>query len=331
MAEGGEVSHFCDRKQSHEVGCEYFADGGTMEEPLHVDPTHSIAAYLAHEGLHGLLKLHENVTEDSLDRYNKSVKHGHRHIEKKIEHLFEGKPFENEDHTRSKKHLHDWIEKGGITHDLQSELHGHEPEEFAEGGEVKKKSKVLHEHPVAHAYPEQNMLLQMAKGRASHYLNDLKPQKDAPKLTFDRKADDRAQIKSYQKALHIAAHPLSVLEEVQKGTLEPEHMYHLKNLHPEVHDAVHRKTTEKIIEHQLAGKKPSYKVRQGLGLMMGAPMSSEMTPQHMQSIQSVFHGKQSQEQPPTKNKKGTSALTKVDDAYLTNEQAREVRQQRQKT
>lgn len=30
MAEGGEVTHYCDAKQPHKVGCEYFADGGQV-------------------------------------------------------------------------------------------------------------------------------------------------------------------------------------------------------------------------------------------------------------------------------------------------------------
>ncbi len=330
MASGGSVESFCSKDQKHETGCEYFADGGTVEAPLHVNSHHSIASYLASEGLHGLLKMEHS--DDALDKYNASVKRGGGHFDKHIEHLFKGGVIEPRDHSKSKKHIHDWIHKGGITHDLQEELYSG-PENFAEGGDVKpKKSKILHDHPVSHAYPEQNVMLQAAKGRMSNYLNSLKPQENAPKLTFDRKPDDRLQKKSYEKALQIAAHPLNVLEKIQKGNLTPEDVSHLKNLHPEVDEVLQQKLTERIVKDQLSGKKPSYKVRQGMSLLLGAPLSSEMTPENLQAIQSTFKSQTASQQPGapvTANKKNTSTLSKVSQRYLTQDDSLIARSQKQ--
>ncbi len=333
MAEGGEATHFCSKDQKHEPGCEYFADGGTLDAPLHQDPIHSVAAYFAHQGLHNLLKIGDEIDEDALDKYNHNVKKGHKHFDKKIEYVFAGKPFDIEDHSKSKEMIHKWMAKGGAINDLQEAMHDqNNPQGFAEGGEVKKKSsKLLHDHPVQHAYPEQNMLLQAAKGRMSNYLNTLKPQENQPKLSFDHKPDDTQQKKSYQRALHVAAHPLSILEKVQKGNLEPEDMVHLKNLHPEVDDLMQQKLTKKILEDQLANKKPSYKVRQSLSLLLGAPLGSEMTQPNLQAIQMTFQSKknQSEEQPPVKNKKGTSSLSKASQPYLTKNESLVARSQKQ--
>ncbi len=331
MAEGGEVGHFCIRKDKHDPKCEYFADGSTMEDPLHKDPHHSVASYLVNEGLHGLLKM--SHAEDALDKYNGSVLKGRKYFDKHIDHLFKGGVIEPEDHAKSKKHIHDWIEKGGATQDLQEEIYNqNSPESFAEGGEAKaKEPKAIHDHPVQHAYPEQNVMLQAAKGRMSNYLNGLKPQENAPRLAFDQKPDDKMQKKSYDKALHIAAHPLSVLKDVQRGNIEPETIKHLKNLHPEVDEVLQKKLTERIIKDQLEHKKPSYKVRQGLSLLLGAPLGSEMTQPNLMAVQATFQMKKpdQQDQAPTKNKKGTSSLSKASQPYLTKNESLVARSQKQ--
>lgn len=300
----------------------------------HVDPRSSIAAFLSHGGLHSLLKLSSKVLGDALDHYNHSVKKGHKAITVRVKKIIDGgDPEESLDHTKAKKDIHDWIEKGGITADIQDEIHKQQPQAFAHGGEAKKpEGGILHDHPIATAYPEQNMMLQAAKGRMSAYLNSVKPQKFAPQFAFDDAPDDTEQKKKYDRALEIAAHPLSVLDKVHKGTIEPEHVTHLKNLHPEVDDVLQKRLTEKIMESQLSGKKPPYQVRQGLSLLLGGHLSKELTPQSVQAAQSTFSNKQQQQpagQPVTKNKKSTSSLTKVDQAYLTGNQARAERQQKE--
>ncbi len=332
MADGGEVAAFCSKDQKHDPSCEYFADGGTMEDPLHKDPHHSVASYLVDQGLHGLLKM--SHSEDALEKYNGHVKKGHKHFDKHIEHLFKGGMIEDEDHSKSKKHIHEWIEKGGINQDLIDELHKQNAaQSFAEGGEANaKEPKAIHDHPVQHAYPEQNVMLQAAKGRMSNYLNSIKPQENAPRLAFDQKPDDKMQKKSYDKALHIAAHPLSILKDIQKGNIEPETIKHLKNLHPEVDNVLQKKLTERIVKDQLEHKKPSYKVRQGLSLLLGAPLGSEMTQPNLMAVQATFQMKkpdQQQDQAPVKNKKGTSSLSKASQPYLTKNDSLISRSQKQ--
>lgn len=289
-----------------------------------------VAAYLAHEGLHNLLKMNDG--EGALEKYYESVKKGHKRVDDKIEHLFNGGEIKPEDHSKAKKAIHEWMEKGGVTHDIQQAIYDHqEVKNYAEGGQVAaNKSALLHNHPIATEHPEQNLMLQASKGRMSDYLNSLRPQPNAPKLAFDPKPDDKKQKKAYQKALQLAAHPLGILEEVQKGTLEPIDIGMLKNLHPEVYEMMQKKVTERITKDQLENKRPSHKVRQGLSMLLGAPLSSEMTPGNMQAIQATFQAKKAaQQQQQGSNKKGTSALTKVDDAYLTPNNARVARQQKQ--
>jgi hypothetical protein len=297
------------------------------------DP-HDVAAYLAHQGLHGLLKMHE---KPDLEIYDHCVKKGHKCLDKGIESLFSGETLPEQDITKAKKTIQDWMSKGGITHDVQEEVYNKNssPQDMAEGGEIKKEASegVLHGHPIAQAYPEQNIALQTAKGRTSAYLNTLRPQEHIQRLAFDEEPDQTMQKKSYDRALNIAANPLSVLHKVKKGTLEPEHVQHLNGLYPEINDALQKKMTKRIVEAQLKGEKPNYTVRQGLSLLMGAPLSGELLPQNIQAAQAVFQPKPSsvpQEQSTSGTKKSKkSALTKSDQSFLTGNQALVERSQKQ--
>lgn len=56
-AEGGEASHFCSKLQSHEDGCQYFAQGGEAHPmPEQEDPRHAVDHAAVEHGLLGLLK-----------------------------------------------------------------------------------------------------------------------------------------------------------------------------------------------------------------------------------------------------------------------------------
>ena len=103
---------------------------------------------------------------------------------------------------------------------------------------------------------------------------------------------------------------------------------------PEVSQLLQRKATERISQAQMDGKKPSYKVRQGLSMLLGTPLSSELSPMNIQAAQAVFAAKKAQQQmppggKPEKTQHSSTALSKSDKSYLTADQARESRQQRQ--
>lgn len=231
--------------------------------------------------------------------------------------------------------LKNFIDGGGMDQSIKDEMlgTGESPAGFAEGGDVSHRTndKTVHQDDhLAQNLPEQNMMLQTVKGRVSNYLSSKRPQKDMPKLAFDDHHDDREQKKSYDKALKIAVHPLGVLGHIQDGTIEPEHIMHLNSMYPELTGHLQKKLTERIVKSQMDEEKPSYKIRQGLSMLMGAPLSGEMTPTNIQAAQSVFSAakQQASSQAPQKNKTGTSSLSKSDKAYLTDDQAREERRQR---
>lgn len=326
MAEGGEVEPFCGQSSDHKSDCEYFSQGGTIG---HFDPQHAVAGHLAHGGLVGLLKMDK---DRDLEKYDRTVNRGHKSLNDHLDIVFSGgKHPPSEDRSKHHKYIEDWIDGGGITQALHEERH---IQHLAGGGEVKPHERVLNDHPVQNAYPDHNIALQAAKGRASNYLNALKPQENLQKLPFDDEPDQKDKKKAYKSAVKIADSPLSVLREISHGTVDVDHILHLKTMYPEMHDAIQKKITEKIIDSQLKGKKPSAKIRQAMSLMMGVPLSGELTPAGIQAAQATFANKrqgQQQEDPGSqtgKAKKSTTPLSKSDDAFLTGGQTLVKRQQR---
>lgn len=332
MAEGGEVSHFCSEDRMHEETCEHFAVGGSV--PSHKHAGDSISSFFGDAGLHGLLKIHEGSDNSDADilKYNKHIKRGQKRLKDHVECLFEGGKIDHYDDEKAHERIDEWIKKGGVTQDLLDEHHNSHPTVMADGGAVDKPKSKLHNESLAGAYPEQNIMLQAAKGRMSNYLNSIRPQDNMPRLAFDDEMKDKQKEKDYKKALKMAANPLRILNKIQRGTIVPEDVKNLKNLHPEVGEALQQRLTEKIMKAQLEKKKPPLHIRQGLSLLLGVPLSGEVSPQNIQAAQAVFAPKQQmqgpQGQPVTKNKKNTSTLTDVNDSYETSIQSRIERQQK---
>ncbi len=244
------------------------------------------------------------------------------------------------DFEKGRSKLEDWIDNGGVDGDLmdaQHEQNSPPPGQYADGGEVaqeeeEKPSRLYPPAAIANTFPEQNLMAQMAKTRVSNYLTSLKPPVNPSKLPFDFEPDQTMAKKNYKRALDIALQPLSIMSEINSGTIEPDHVKHLNALYPEVSQALQQKITENIVKSQLKDERPTFAVRQGLSLFMGTPLSSELTPQNMSAAQGALAGQQAQQQasgaPAPKGKSGTSHLSKSDQSFLTGNQSLVKRQQR---
>lgn len=242
----------------------------------------------------------------------------------------------------NREKIRKWIDDGGVDQEVQQELYNQAGADavpgFAHGGEVPKtevaKSEtpgIQHNKGLALHYPDQAMRLSMARGRISNYLTSLKPHNAGPAKPFDDKPDLTEKKRTYDRALDIAAEPLSILEEIGKGTLEAEHLKHFNSMVPELGSLLKKKATEHIVKAQIKGEKPPYKVRQALSLFLGTNLSSDLSPESIQAAQQVFAQKAQPTQAPQKPQKAKgnkSALTNTDKSYLTGAQAIERRQQK---
>lgn len=327
MAKGGEVTPFCSEGRAHESGCQYYAEGGEVAAPQ-VDPSHAIAGYMAHQGFHGLLKMPFDKSENPMEKYEKAVQKGHKTIKDSSQALFNNEKLDKVNRDKEKEGISKWLEDGGIDQEMSNELHSGQFN-LAEGGEVKKPPSILN-HPINQVSPDQGAMLGLARGRIGNYLNGLRPKKHAPRKAFDEEPDQTQQKKTYEKAIHMAAHPLDILHKIKDGSVSPDDMAHFNSMHPELNDVLQKQMTKDILKAQLEDKKPHYKVRQGLSLMMGTPLSSEMTPQNIMAAQATFLNKQPQSQEggePQKKKK--ASLDKASQSLMTGNQSLVGRSQKQ--
>jgi hypothetical protein len=259
-------------------------------------------------------------------RYAKQANNGYNLINTTIDGLFTVVPqqaLDTELRDRNKYKLKKFIEDGGINQQIQDIT----VPQYAEGGEVQ--SPLLPEDDaIATHFPEQNMLLSMAKGRISNYLSSQQPATITPHLAFDDTPPDHEAESRYNDVLELANDPLSVIRHIGTGTLLPEHMQHMQAMYPEVITLMQKQMTDRITRAQLAGEKPPFHVIQGMSLFLGANLDGSLTPESMQAAQSVFAGQKQQQaqQNPVKNKRGTSSLSDVSENYLTGDQARQKRQ-----
>lgn len=231
-------------------------------------------------------------------------------------------------------HVKDFIGSGHIIQGMKDQMYqDNEPSQgFSDGGLVKDKpasgnipSLLKDNDCMAQNFPEQHALMQAAKGRVTGYLSSLRPQQNQQKLPFDEEPDNREANKEYESAIRVALKPLTVLDHIQDGTIDANQIKHLTSMYPEVTSHIQNKITEGIVKAQVKGNKPSYKVRQGLSMLMGIPLSGEMTPANIQAAQGVYMPQQPQPSAGGLSKKGSSGLAKASNAYLTSGQAREER------
>jgi hypothetical protein len=237
-----------------------------------------------------------------------------------------------------KNKLDEKVENGELNQQItaQAQQYQNAPvQHFAEGGEVKNPMELPPPSQSAkpifngmkhfdRAMPEQAMLLASAKTRVGNYLNSLKPRAGGPSLAFAAEAPTAHRSRSYQKALDLAVQPAGILNHMKRGTLTPELMGHFKTMWPEVHDYMSKQLTKKITESQIAGEKPSYRVRQSMSLFLGTPLDGTLTPQAIQSIQAIYAPRPTTPPPgvpPKRQTKNTSKLGEISKDHFTQDQA----------
>lgn len=306
-----------------------------------------------------ILKVLSNSEGDFIPRiakvlnYAKNLDEGTQVISKAVNGVFQptAVQYAPEGIEKLKNIIKNYIDKDALDQEIQEEQNMEAiPEEqpsqitkFAHGGEVKaqestliqqgKARPLLDDHdPMARYFPDQNMGMQSAKMRVYNYLKGMKPNPVQMQLPFDRKPNLKGQEKKYDKALDIAAAPLSVFNKIQSGRLTSEDVGHLGAMYPELYDHLKKKVTDRLIQSQLKNEKPNGKVRRALSIFMGVPMSTTMTQPMLAAAQATFANKgQPPQQGGGKPSKGSpSKLDKISDQYRTDTDTATIREQRVK-
>lgn len=282
--------------------------------PVHEHGKAAALKVLSSGGVDGIMDALEHASH---------VRGGDKLIAESVEALFGGDRAERSFSGKDREKLKKIVEEGELEQSIEKKVQG-SPQAFASGGTVSEDTPLEQNSSLEQNFPDQNVLMNMAKGRISAYLNSVRPLPQS-RLAFDEEHEDPEKARAYDRAVDIANNPLSVLHDVRDGTVTPESVQHFNSLYPELYQHLNQKLTERVTKSQLDGERPPYSVRQGLSLFLGAPMDSTMTPASIQAVQAVFAksrpAQQSQNQLQSP-KKSTSKLDKLATGRMTPDQRR---------
>ena len=182
-----------------------------------------------------------------------------------------------------------------------------------------------------HYMPGSSQAMKETLGRASSYLDSLRPDSD-PKAPLDPKPVVSAARKSeYENALDIANQPAFVLAKIKEGTLTAKDIQHLDHLYPALAQSMRKELMEQVIDQVSKNKPIPYKTKVSISMFLNQPMDSTMTPLAFQNIQAPMSPKSGGVQPQmpdVQTKKGrpsAPALQKMPGLYQTGGQSRLLR------
>lgn len=289
-----------------------------------------------------VLKTLQNESMASLPEavnYAARAQHGRSVLNKSVMALFDKTPLPakglSEVTDKSVDELDKYIKAGGINPSIKQTIQqdNDEPESYAKGGKVSKKSSnTTAAEPLnsglEHTYPEQHLLNVQAKTRLSNYLQSVSPTQPQGTAMFDPGYKDLQAERSYKRALHAAIDPMRFLEHAKKGTLQADHLKHMNSMYPEVMDATREQITKHLMDMKIKGEKPPLVMRQGLSMILGTSLDSSTMPANIMAAQATFTPKQ---QPGQQAPKNTNKLDKMSKDDTTATQAGTARRQGSKS
>lgn len=186
----------------------------------------------------------------------------------------------------------------------------------------------LHQGLEAHA-PNIVPHIQAAAANAISFLNSKLPAggneliQDAPPQVS--KAHKQAWLDLHK----TVDNPVSVLEHVNRGTLNKHHLEALTAVYPDLHQEMVQKIQEQLGNAKAKGKSLPYQKRVAISKFIGQPLDSTMTSQSMQAIMGAASQNKGPAATAQKQKSASSAalgqINKVTSLYRTPAQAAEVK------
>lgn len=316
-AEGGIVKHYCSMGNKHESTCEYFAEGGDVEEALPPKPhpltTKGYAA--VHHGLHGLLTKVGNATPSEPEKYKKMHNevvdaHNGKRIRSSswrtglqgiLGHLAES-IVTREANPAALKGSVDYLDSANkgmatlknSTSDLfdKSSKNRHEPDENSREN-LKKYLSDIEVNPsqllevggsLGHYLPDDASQLAASLATATQYLNSIKPRPHSAGPLDEVIKPDKAAEMAYDRQLDIAEKPMLLLQHVKDGTLMPQDIETVKMIYPGLYESMVSEASEALITAKSKDMEIPYKQKQSLSMFLDQPLDATQTPEAMQAI-----------------------------------------------
>lgn len=179
---------------------------------------------------------------------------------------------------------------------------------------------------VGHYLPDHATKMVEVAGGAANYLNSLRPGEDKAMPLDHALPPDPVKVAKFERALRIAADPISVMEDVKDGSVTPADLETLHNVAPGFYASMRQKVMDEVVNYKSEGEDIPYRTRLGLALFLGQPLDSTMTPQAIQMAQPMNPAPPPQmaQGGPKPTASGMQKLSKLGPSVATGTQAREM-------
>jgi len=172
---------------------------------------------------------------------------------------------------------------------------------------------------VAHYLPDHAMHLTATMARAVSHLASLRPQATQKSVLDAPTPPSDVEIAKYNRALEIAAQPLSILSRVKNGSITPDDIRTMSAIYPSLYKGLRERIMSQLTESRL---ELPYATKLGLSMFLGMPLESSMMPNNIVTNQAI-HMPPMPEQKPRGGAPSALKASKLPNIYSTPEQLRE--------
>ncbi len=179
---------------------------------------------------------------------------------------------------------------------------------------------------VGHYLPDHQAAIAQTTTAAMQYLSKLKPQPYQPSPIDKPIEPSEAQKSRYNRALDIAQNPNIVLQHLKDGTLQASDIQDINAMYPSMYKNMVTQLSNHLNSAQANDEPIPYRTKLGMGLFLGHPLDSTMTPTAIQNAQLTHlptNPQQPQGGPAKALKSDTNKLGKTSKSYMTPTQTAE--------
>lgn len=304
-AHGGEIlEHHCMSSKEHHPGCDYFADGGMVQDNHEIFSRPALAVDHAVAN-HGLLHALTVTGHSKSDNPNKAA-------ESFIDHSRRGKKAM---HSHAASHFDPKHEHAVPGKDEVSALKKYI-------GDVRTNPAALLETGGRLNLMAHSSALAAKASTVVDYFEALRPKQPQPGPLDPKLPPSKIHEQNYDRQLGIAERPLSILGRVKDGTIQPADIQTMTTLYPDLYQSIQEKAFESLVDAKAKGRQIPYKQKIGLSMLLGQPLDATMTQPAMQAIMAANAGARAESQGAPPPKGGATAETQktiksVDKLYQT--------------
>lgn len=172
---------------------------------------------------------------------------------------------------------------------------------------------------VAHYLPDHAMHLTATMARAVSHLASLRPQAQQKGILDAPTKPSDVEIAKYNRALEIAAQPLTVLKHVKDGTVTVDDIRTMSAIYPSMYKNLRERIMTQLTESKL---QLPYSTVLGLSMFLGMPLESSIMPNSIMANQAL-HVPPAPAQAPRGGAPSALKASKLPNIYSTPEQLRE--------